>query len=60
MAPGPSSTMVGAVMLVVVVVVVLVMVVTRGTRVSRHGEQRQHGSNGDQLGQGHGNYFLLG
>jgi len=51
--------MVGAVMLVVVVVV-LVMVVTRGTRVGRHGEQRQHGSDGDQLGQGHGNYFLLG
>lgn len=39
---------------VVVVMLVVVVVVTRGTRVGRHGEQRQHGGDGDQLGERHG------
>jgi hypothetical protein len=41
------------VMVMMVMVVVTMMMVAR-TRVGGHGEHRQHGGDGDELGQGHG------
>ena len=45
---------------VVTVMMVVAMVVVAGTRVGGHGEHRQHGCDGDELGEGHGSFFLLG
>jgi len=45
---------------VMVVVAMMVAVVTRGTRVGGHGEHRQHGGDGEELGEGHGDFFLVG
>jgi hypothetical protein len=42
------------------VMVVMTMVVVTRTRVGGHGEHRQQGGDGDQLGEGHGSFFLLG
>jgi hypothetical protein len=39
---------------VVVMVMVVTMMVVARTRVGSHGEHRQHGGDGDELGQGHG------
>jgi len=44
----------------VAMVMVVAMVVVTRTRVGGHGEHRQHGCDGDQLGEGHGSFFLLG
>jgi hypothetical protein len=45
---------------VMMVVAMMVAVVTRGTRVGGHGEHRQHGGDGEELGEGHGGFFLVG
>jgi hypothetical protein len=42
------------VMMVVVMTMVVVVVVARGTRVGGHGEHRQHGGDGEEFGEGHG------
>ena len=47
-------------MAVTVMVVVAMMVVTRGARIGSHGEHRQHGGDGEELGEGHGDFFLVG
>jgi len=47
-----------AVMLVMVVVMMLVVVMARA-RLRRHGEHRQHAGDHDELGEGHGSFFLL-
>jgi hypothetical protein len=39
---------------VAMVMVMVAMVVVAGTRVRGHGEHRQHGRDGDELGEGHG------
>jgi hypothetical protein len=41
-------------MVAVVMVVAMVVVVARGARVRRDGEHRQHGGDGKELGEGHG------
>ena len=41
-------------MVAVVMVVAMMVMVARGTRVRRHGEHRQHGGDGKQLGEVHG------
>jgi hypothetical protein len=47
--------------LVVMMVVVMMMVVVAmaRTRLRRHGEHREHAGDRDELGQGHGSFFLL-
>jgi hypothetical protein len=46
-------------MAVAVVVVTMVVVMTCGPRVGRDGEHRQHGCDGEELGEVHGSFFLL-
>jgi hypothetical protein len=47
------------VMLVVLVVMMMMMVVAR-TSIRRHGEHRQHGCDGEELGEGHGELLSSG
>jgi hypothetical protein len=47
------------VMMMMVMVVMMVVVAMARTRLRRHGEHRQHAGDRDELGQGHGSFFLL-
>jgi len=46
-------------LVVLVMVVVMMVVVMARTRLRRHGEHRQHAGDRDELGEGHGSFFLL-
>jgi hypothetical protein len=45
---------------VVMMVVVMVAMAVARTRLRHHGEHRQHAGDREELGEGHGSFFLLG
>jgi hypothetical protein len=49
----------GLVVVVMMVVVMMTVVAVARTRLRRHGEHRQHAGDRDELGEGHGSFFLL-
>jgi hypothetical protein len=47
------------VMMVMVMMMMMTVVAVARARLRRHGEHRQHAGDRDELGEGHGSFFLL-